>query len=65
MKDNSNPRSREELSIPVIRFEPQPPVLTQEEMRQILGYVWAKQYFRGDGNAVRAKIIFERKTCAS
>jgi len=43
----------------------QPPTLSQEEMRQILGYVWAKQYFRGDGNAVRGKLVFEQKGCAT
>jgi cytochrome c551/c552 len=42
-----------------------PPVLSQEEMRQILGYIWAKQYFRGDGNGTRGRKVFEKKACAS
>ncbi|MGO9262872.1 MAG: c-type cytochrome [Bryobacteraceae bacterium] len=40
-----------------------PPVLSQEEMRQILAYVWARQYFRGDGNAERGKHVFTAKNC--
>jgi mono/diheme cytochrome c family protein len=46
-------------------MKPQPPVLSQEEMRQILGYIWAKQYFRGDGNAERGKKVFAEKGCAT
>jgi mono/diheme cytochrome c family protein len=46
-------------------MKPQPPVLSQEEMRQILGYIWAKQYFRGDGNAERGKKVFDEKGCAT
>lgn len=41
-----------------------PPELSQEEMRQILAYVWARQYFRGDGNADRGKAVFTEKSCA-
>ena len=41
-----------------------PPELSQEEMRQILAYVWARQYFRGDGNADRGKTVFTEKSCA-
>ena len=32
-----------------------PPAFTPEEMRQIIGYIWAKQYFRGNGSAGRGK----------
>ncbi|SPF51416.1 Cytochrome c, class I [Candidatus Sulfopaludibacter sp. SbA4] len=42
-----------------------PPVLSQEEMRQILSYVWAKQYFRGNGTADRGKKVFSDKNCAT
>ncbi|MBZ5729313.1 MAG: cytochrome c [Acidobacteriia bacterium] len=42
-----------------------PPVLTQEEMRQIISYIWARQYFRGDGNAERGKKVFAEKNCAT
>jgi len=41
-----------------------PPTLTQEEMRQILDYVWAREYFSGDGNAERGKRVFADKNCA-
>ena len=46
-------------------MKPQPPTLSQEEMRQILGYIWARQYFRGDGNAERGKKVFDEKSCAT
>src|SRR5215475_4866334 len=42
-----------------------PPELSQEEMRQILAYVWARQYFRGSGNAERGKKVFTEKSCAT
>ena len=42
-----------------------PPTLSQEEMRQIIGYIWARQYFRGEGNAERGKKVFAEKSCAS
>jgi mono/diheme cytochrome c family protein len=46
-------------------MKPQPPTFSQEEMRQILGFIWAKQYFRGDGNADRGKKVFDEKSCAT
>jgi mono/diheme cytochrome c family protein len=42
-----------------------PPVLSQEEMRQLLAYVWARQYFRGDGSAARGTKVFTAKNCAT
>jgi mono/diheme cytochrome c family protein len=42
-----------------------PPALSQEEMRQILAYVWARQYFRGGGNPDRGKKVFADKSCAT
>jgi len=42
-----------------------PPQFSQEEMRQILGYVWMRQYFQGDGSAARGKKVFETQHCAS
>lgn len=42
-----------------------PPVLSQEEMRQIVSYVWARQFFQAKGNAERGKKVFESKHCAS
>jgi len=42
-----------------------PPQLSQEEMRQILAYIWGRQYFRGNGNAERGKKVFSDKSCAT
>jgi len=42
-----------------------PPPLSQEEMRQILAYIWAKQYFSGNGSAERGKKVFAEKNCAT
>jgi len=42
-----------------------PPTFTQEEMRQILGYIWSRQYFLGQGNAERGKKVFTEKNCAT
>jgi mono/diheme cytochrome c family protein len=41
------------------------PALSQEEMRQLLGYLWVRQYFRGSGDAVRGKQVFADKKCAT
>ena len=41
------------------------PNLSQEEMRQILGYVWTRQYFRGSGDAEHGKQVFAAKSCAA
>jgi mono/diheme cytochrome c family protein len=42
-----------------------PPSLSQEEMRQIVSYIWARQYFRGKGNAERGHKVFAEKNCAA
>jgi predicted CXXCH cytochrome family protein len=34
-------------------------------MRQLLNYVWARQYFRGEGDAARGKQVFAQKACGS
>jgi mono/diheme cytochrome c family protein len=41
------------------------PQLSQEEMRQVIGHVWMRQYLRGDGDAQRGKKVFEAKRCAT
>jgi mono/diheme cytochrome c family protein len=46
-------------------IKPTQPSLSQEEMRQIVGYVWARQYFRGNGNAERGHKVFAEKNCAA
>ena len=40
-----------------------PPTFTQEEMRQIISYVWARQYFSATGSAERGKKVFAEKNC--
>ena len=43
-------------------MKPQPPTFSQEEMRQLLSYIWARQYFSGNGDpAGRGKKVFEEK----
>ncbi len=42
-----------------------PPTFTQEEMRQILAYIWAKQYFGGQGDPKRGAAVFTQKNCAT
>lgn len=42
-----------------------PPVLAPEEMRQIISYIWARQYFVGSGNASRGKKVYTEKNCAT
>jgi len=42
-----------------------PPNLSQPEMREILAYIWARQYFRGEGNTARGRKVFTEKNCAA
>jgi mono/diheme cytochrome c family protein len=42
-----------------------PPELTADEMRQIIGYIWARQYFAGNGSVERGKKVFGAKNCAT
>lgn len=41
------------------------PELSLPEMQQILGYVWAKQFFGTRGDAARGHKVFESKKCAA
>lgn len=41
------------------------PQLTLDEMRKLLGYVWAKQFFYTRGDAARGRKTFDSKKCAS
>jgi mono/diheme cytochrome c family protein len=41
------------------------PKFSQEEMRQLVGYIWMRPYFRGEGEATRGKKVFADKNCAS
>jgi cytochrome c2 len=40
-----------------------PPRFDGDEMRAVLGYYWANQFFGVDGNAARGKKVFEAKHC--
>ncbi len=42
-----------------------PPALSEDEMRQIVSYIWARQYFQGHGSAERGKRVFADKHCAA
>ena len=41
------------------------PELTLAEMRQIMGYVWARQFFLPKGDVAQGKKVFESKKCAT
>ena len=41
-----------------------PPSLAPEEMREIIAYIWARQYFTGRGKVASGKKIFAEKHCA-
>ncbi len=44
----------------------QPPeVLSPGDMQQLIGYIWARQYFTGTGNADHGKKVFTEKNCAT
>lgn len=64
-------RNQTLTQIVVAMWEHQPnmkqpsPELSQEEMRQLLAYVWARQYFMGDGSVSRGTKVFTDKSCAT
>ena len=41
------------------------PQLSQEEMRQLIGHIWMRQYLQGSGDPQRGKKVFEEKHCAT
>jgi mono/diheme cytochrome c family protein len=41
-----------------------PPVLSLTEWRELISYVWAKQFFGNSGDAARGRKTFESKKCA-
>lgn len=47
------------------RMAQPPPVLTQDEMSQLLSYLWLHQFVSRGGNVDRGKRIFEQKQCAA
>jgi len=42
-----------------------PPALSEDEMRRIVSYVWARQFFADSGDAGRGKRVFAQKNCAA
>ena len=42
-----------------------PPTFSGEEMRQLISYIWARQYFGSAGNGGRGKNVFTAKNCAT
>jgi mono/diheme cytochrome c family protein len=42
----------------------EPPRLTPDEMREVLGAYWAKQFFAGSGDPSQGKKVFAAKHCA-
>jgi len=47
------------------RMKQPPPALAPEEMREILAYIWTRQYFTGRGDAASGKKVFAGKHCAT
>jgi mono/diheme cytochrome c family protein len=41
-----------------------PPTLTQDEMRQLLSYLWMRQFIHPGGSVSRGKEVFTEKRCA-
>jgi mono/diheme cytochrome c family protein len=41
-----------------------PPTLTQDEMRQLLSYLWMRQFISPTASAARGKQVFTQKRCA-
>jgi mono/diheme cytochrome c family protein len=62
-------RTLTEIAVDMWNHQPSmknpPPELSQEEMRQLLSYIWAQQYFRGAGSADRGKKVFTMQGCAT
>ena len=47
------------------KMTPNPPVLDRDEMRQIVTFIWARQFFQHGGNSVRGKNVFTAKKCVT
>jgi mono/diheme cytochrome c family protein len=69
LEDRLRNQTLTEIAVDMWNHQPrmkQPaPALTPEEMRQLLGYLWARQYFRGQGDAGRGRAAFSAKGCAT
>jgi mono/diheme cytochrome c family protein len=42
-----------------------PPYLSPEEMRQVVSYLWADQFFKDEGNSAAGRRVFASKHCAT
>ena len=47
------------------KMAPGAPMLEVSQMREIVSYLWAKQFFEDAGNAVAGKRVFAARRCAS
>jgi cytochrome c2 len=47
------------------RMAAQPPLLTGEEMRQLLSYLWMRQFVYPGGNIAAGKKVFVERNCAT
>lgn len=52
-------------SMKVNQKDIQHPKIEPEEMRELVGYYWAAQFFQGTGVAARGKKVFTAKRCAT
>jgi len=69
LEDRLRNQTLTEIAVDMWNHQPamkQPaPVFTSQEMSELLGYVWARQYFRGQGDAGRGRAVFGAKGCAT
>ena len=47
------------------RMSPNPPAFTPDEMRELISFLWAGQFFTGDGTPAAGARVFTAKHCAS
>ena len=47
------------------KMAPNPPSLSTEEMREIVSYLWAGQFFAGGGSAAAGERVYRAKRCSA
>ncbi len=47
------------------KMTPKPAQLSSDEMRELISYLWAGQFFRDEGNASSGERLFKSKHCAA
>jgi cytochrome c2 len=63
---NHEPRMEKKPSPATATNLPRPPAhLELDEMRQLIGYLWAREFFEDSGNGSRGARVFEAKRCAA